>query len=94
MEEFKFRVKQLDKEREFLWCSPEQLEKACEELRRRIMREELESALRMEAVDRLMTDLKVDPEDFRRLWIQPLITAGATLAVALACIAQSHFQPN
>lgn len=72
----------------------EQLEKAREELSRRLMREELEFALRVEAVDGLMTDLNVDPEDFRRSWIQPLLTAGATLAVALACIAQSHFQPN
>ena len=86
-------MKNLDKERESQWRT-EQLEKAREELKRRLIREELECALRMEAVDRLMTDLKLDPEEFRRLWIQPLLTAGATLAIALACIAQSHFQPN
>jgi len=58
------------------------------------MREQLECALRLEAPDRLMTDLKIDPEEFRRLWIQPLLAAGTTLTVALACIAQSHFQPK
>lgn len=87
-------MKKPNKEQQPLWPSPEQREKAREELRRRLLHEELESALRLEVVDRLMTDLKVDPEDFRRLWIQPLLTAGATLAVALTCIAQSHFQPN
>lgn len=60
----------------------------------RLRREQLECALRLEALDRLMTDLKIDPEEFRRLWIQPLLAAGTTLTVALACIAQSHFQPN
>jgi len=97
MREFKFskfRVKNLDKEPESHRRSSEQMEKAREELKRRLMREELEFALRLEAVDHLMTDLKVEPEDFRKLWIQPLLTAGATWSVALACIAQSHFQPN
>jgi len=94
MQGFKFRVKNEDEEQESLRRSSEQLEKAREELSKRLMREELEFALRLEAVDRLMTDLKVDPEDFRRLWIQPLLTAGATWSVALACIAKSHFQPN
>ena len=94
MQELKFKVKNPNKKRESLWRSSEQLEKAREELRKRLMDEELECALRLEAMDGLMTDLKVDPEDFRRLWIQPLLTAGASLAVALACIAQSHFQPN
>jgi len=77
-----------------LWRCSEQLEKAHEKHRRRLMREQLECALRLEAPDRLMTDLKIDPEEFRRLWIQPLLAAGTTLTVALACIAQSHFQPN
>lgn len=81
-------------DKETLWPSAEQLKNAREDLRKRLMHEELECALQCEAVDRLMTDLRVDPESFRKLWVQPLLTAGATLAVALVCIAQSHLQPN
>jgi hypothetical protein len=86
-------MKKMDIEQEVLWPTAEQLEKAREELQKR-MDEELECALRREAVDGLVALLKVDRESFRRLWIQPLITAGATLDMALACIAKSQFQPN
>lgn len=80
-------------EREVLWPTAEQLGKARRELRKRID-EEIECELRREAVDGLITLLDVDRESFRRLWIQPLVTAGATLDMALASIAQSQFQPN
>jgi hypothetical protein len=86
-------MKKMDVEQEGLWPTPEQVEKARRELHKRIMDEEL-ARLRREAVDGLMTLLKVDRESFRTLWIQPLVTAGATLDMALACIAQSEFQPN
>jgi hypothetical protein len=76
------------------WPNAGQLETAREELRKRLMLEELDCVLRFEAVGRLMSDLKVDPESFLRLWVQPLLAVGATLEVALVCIAQSHFQPN
>jgi hypothetical protein len=81
-------------EKEVLWPTAEQVEKAREELRKRIIDEELECALRREAVDGLITLLNVDRESFRNLWIQPLMKAGATLDMALACIARSQFQPN
>ena len=86
-------MKKMDVEQEDLWPTPEQVEKARREVHKRVMDEELAS-LRREAVDGLMALLKVDRESFRTLWIQPLVTAGATLDMALACIAQSEFQPN
>ena len=71
----------------------EQVEKAREELRKRIIDEEVEGT-RREAVNGLVVHLKVDAKSFRRLWILPLMEAGVTLDVALACIAQSCFHPN
>jgi hypothetical protein len=85
-------MKKMDIEQEVL-CA-EQLEKAREELRKRITDEEIEFALRREAVDGIIKLLRVDRETFRRLWIQPLMTAGLTLDMALCCIAKSQFQPN
>ena len=87
-------MRRTDKEKEECWPNTEQLQKARQNLHTRLAQEELEYAMRFEIVDRLMTDLNVDPETFRRLWVQPLLTAGATLEVALVCIAKSHFQPN
>lgn len=86
-------MKKMDIEQEGLCLTLERLEKARRELHKRIMDEELRS-VRREAVDGLMALLAVDRENFRTLWIQPLVTAGATLDMALACIAQSEFQPN
>lgn len=91
--ESKFRMKKIDVEQEGLWPTSEHVEKARRELHNRIMDDELGS-LRREAVDGLMALLRVDRETFRTLWIQPLVAAGATLDMALACIAQSEFQPN
>jgi hypothetical protein len=84
-------VKKTNDQQEAQWLTAEQ---AREQLRKAIMKEELELAFRMELVDRLMTDLKVDPASFRELWIQPLIAAGVSVDVALLCIAQSHHWPN
>ena len=87
-------MNELDKDKEALWPSVEQLEKGREELSNKIKCEELECALRLQPVDYLIRALNVDPVSFRRVWVQPLLAAGATLEVALVCIAQSHFQPN
>lgn len=84
-------MKKTNDQQDALWPTAEQ---AREQLRKAIMKEELELAFRMELVDRLMTDLKVDPASFRELWIQPLIAAGVSVDVALLCIAQSHHWPN
>lgn len=86
-------MKNPELEQGVLWPSDEQVEKAREELRKRIIDEQLEPA-RREAMNGLIIHLKVDAKNFRRLWIQPLMEAGVTLDVALACIAQSCFRPN
>ena len=64
------------------------------ELQKRISLDELEEALRLEAIDALLTALQVDAHTFYRLWIKPLMAAGATMDVALTCIARSRIQPN
>ena len=87
-------MKDIDIEQLASWPTAEQVEKAREELRRRRMDEEFECAIRREVANGLMTYLRIDPETFLRLWIRPLMEAGATLDVALGCIAQSHFNPN
>jgi len=87
-------MKQLDKNKAASWPSTEQMEKLRGELRRRLIREELESTLQLETVGYLITALNVDPAAFRRFWVQPLLAAGASLDIALACIAQSRSQPN
>ena len=87
-------MKQLDKDKAACWPSTEQMEKLRGELRRRLIREERESTLQLETVDHLITALDVDPVVFRRFWVQPLLMAGASLDIALACIAQSRLQPN
>ena len=79
----------MDIEQEALWA--EQVEK---ELRKRTTDEEIECALRREAVDAIIKLVGVDRETFHRLWIQPLMAAGATLDTALCCIARSQFLPN
>ena len=87
-------MKQLDKGKAASGPSTEQMEKLRGELRKRIIREELESTLRLTAVGHLIRALNVDLADFRRFWVQPLLEAGASLEIALACIAQSRFQSN
>jgi hypothetical protein len=62
--------------------------------RKRASIDELEEALRLEAMDVLLTALQVDAETLYRLWIRPLMAAGATMDVALTSIARSCFQPN
>ena len=84
----------MDMEQGFLWLAAEQVEKARKELQKRIRDEELECALRREAEDGLIKLLRIDRETLHRLWIQPLMRAGATLDVALGCIAKSQFRPN
>ena len=87
-------MKKADKEQGSWWPMSEPVDKTREELREElILQEELECA-RREAVTGLMAVLKVDPTNFCRLWIRPLMQAGATLDMALASIAQSCFQPN
>jgi hypothetical protein len=87
-------MKKIGNPPEAQWPSAEMVEQLREKLRHRIAREELESAFRLEALDRLITVLQLEPTSFQRLWVEPLIAAGATMDVAIASIVASYFQPN
>ena len=87
-------MKKIDKNKAASWPSSEQMDELRGELRKRLVHEELESALRLEAVGHLITALHVDTAGFLRFWLQPLLAAGASLEIALASIAQSRFQSN
>lgn len=87
-------MKKLSNNPEASWPSDELVEQLRHKLRKRIAREELESAYRLEALDHLIGVLQLEPPDFQRLWIEPLVAAGATMDVAIACIVASYFQPN
>lgn len=86
-------MKNTDIEQEELWPTTEQIEEAREKLRKNLLDEELQCT-RQEAVNGLAKYLKVDQKSFLRLWIRPLIEAGATLDMALTSVAQACFQPN
>jgi hypothetical protein len=87
-------MKATDKSQEHLWPSTEQIERLRKKLHNRIAYEELESSWRLEALDRLIVLLQTEPKAFHRLWVQPLLAAGATMEVAIACITASYFLPN
>jgi hypothetical protein len=87
-------MKKTDESQESLWPSPELVKRLREKLRDRISHEELEASWRLEALDRLIVLLQMEPTAFHRLWVQPLLAAGATTDVAIACIAASYFLPN
>lgn len=87
-------MKKIRNNPEAQWPSTELVEQLHEKLRKRIAREELESAFRLEGLDRLISDLQLEPTAFQRLWIEPLMAAGATMDIAIACILASYFQPN
>ena len=77
-----------------LWPSAEQVERLREKLHARLAHEEPESSWRLETLDRLIVLLQMEPAAFHRLWVQPLLAAGATTEVAIACITASYFLPN
>ena len=83
-----------DTERKAIWPSAEQIERLREELHRRISIEEVEPSWRLEASDRILDLLDIEPATFHRLWMAPLLDAGLSLEAATACIVQSYFQPN
>jgi hypothetical protein len=91
---FEETMKTIEESQEHLWPSAEQIERLRKKLHDRIAREELESSWRLEALDRLIVLLQMEPTAFHRLWVQPLLAAGATTEVAIACITASYFLPN
>ena len=87
-------MKKMSNNPEARWPSDEMVERLREKLHNRIAREELESAWRLEALDRLISVLQLEPTAFQRLWVEPLMSAGATMDVAISSIIASYFQPN
>jgi hypothetical protein len=91
---FEETMKATEESQEPLWPSAEQINRLREKLHDRIAHEELESSWRLEALDRLLVLLQMEPTAFDRLWVQPLRAAGATMDEAVACITASYFLPN
>ena len=87
-------MKTRDENQNAHWPSPELLDQLRRRLHAKISHEELEYSFRLEAFDRLIDLLRMDPAVFYRLWVQPLLEAGVTAQVAFACIAESYFSPN
>jgi hypothetical protein len=94
IEGFEGTMKATEESQEPLWPSTEQIDRLRKKLHDRIAHEELESSWRLEALDRLIVLLQMEPTDFHCLWVQPLLAAGATMDVAIACITASYFLPN
>jgi hypothetical protein len=65
-----------------------------EEFRERLNREDLERRWQLEALDHLFAEVESHPDNFHRLWIQPLVASGLSLESALALVIESHFRPN
>jgi hypothetical protein len=65
-----------------------------EEYRERLNREDLERRWQLEALDHLFTEVEDHPDNFHRLWVQPLVASGLTVESALALLIESHFRPN
>ncbi len=65
-----------------------------EEFRERLNREDLERRWQLEALDHLFTEVEEQPDNFHRLWVQPLVNSGLSVESALALLIESHFRPN
>lgn len=65
-----------------------------EEFRERLTREDLERRWQLEALDHLFSETENQPEQFRRLWLQPLVSAGLSVESAIALVVESRFRPN
>jgi len=87
-------MKKNDRNREAFSLSSEQLEELRKELLGRISLEELEYSWGLEALDRIFSVSQVDPVTFDQFWLKPLLAAGLSRKVAIACIADSCLWPN
>jgi hypothetical protein len=87
-------MKRTDEIQEALWPSTERVERLRKKLHDTIAHEELESSRRLEALDRLIGLLQMEPNAFYGLWVEPLLAAGATMEAAIAGITASYFLPN
>jgi hypothetical protein len=69
--------------------------KEMEELRKELYESyRNEHSWRLEALDRILASVQLDPTTFRRFWIQPLQAAGLSFEAAVARVVDSYFQPN
>jgi hypothetical protein len=87
-------MKTTNKDKNTLWNSQGHLESLRQKLHRQVSLEDVDSSWRLEALDRIVTVLQMDPAAFYQFWVQPLLAAGASPEVAYACIAESVLQPN
>jgi hypothetical protein len=87
-------MKTTEESQEPLWPSAEQIERLREKLHDKIAHEEVDCSWRLEALDHLILLLQMEPTAFHRLWVQPLLSVGVTMEVAIACITASYFMPN
>jgi hypothetical protein len=87
-------MKTTEESQKHLWPSAAQIKRLREKLHNRIVHEEIESSRRLEALDNLIVLLQMEPTAFHQLWVQPLLAAGATMELAIACITASYFLPN
>jgi hypothetical protein len=72
----------------------DEVESLREELHRRLLREDVTNICNWETLNRFSVILESDPVSFHTNWIQPLLTEGLSVEVALRCIAESLFLPN
>lgn len=87
-------MKMLSEENELLWLFNKQLEELRNELNNIISRASEEDDWRLEGLNCLLMISQLDPENFHRMWVEPLLAAGLGSEVAMACIANSYLLPN
>ena len=87
-------MKKNDKNGKAFSLSSKQLEELRDELLGRIALEELECSWGLQALDRILLVSQVDPVAFDQFWLKPLLAAGLSRKVAVACIADSCLWPN
>jgi len=87
-------MKTFNADRELISLFNEQMQELRKELRERISNAEPEESWPSEVLDCIFTILQLDPATFHRIWMQPLLAAGLSREVAIACIADSYFLPN
>src|SRR5215470_5455506 len=88
------RMKRNDKNGVAFPFSNEQLEELRNELLGRISLEELDCSWGLQALDRISSVSQVDPVTFDQFWLKPLLAAGISRKVAIACIADACLWPN
>jgi len=87
-------MKALSKEEQLLSLFNKQMEEFRKELIGIISRASDEDDRRLDGLNWLLMIWQLDPTNFYRIWIEPLVAAGLNTEVAMACIADSYLLPN